>query len=603
MGVPPEMEVRFHSAAEAAPLLDVYRTEPQPGILLTGDIATMRELVLPRRRARGEHRRHPPSGRAPAVSALRLPHAATEQRALRDVAALGALVTAQDVPAARADPARGDARQRRGTSMRELLPLRMLGGLLGLDVVCFPQMMISRPLVGATLAGAFVGDTTTGLLVGVTLELIALATLPFGASRYPEWGSAGVVGGAIAAALHTQPRRARSPSACWRRSPRRGSAAGRSSSCASGTPGSARRKRAGARGGRARHGDRAPARRSHLRSRCARWRSPPSPTRLLFPVAHAAVALWSFSEHLSRAVTVGAASAVAAAAAWTIFHSARGARWYFAGRLGDRAPHPRAAMTAPPRAAARRRPDAARLGVHVASACSCARSPSRARGTTRRCSATASASRSSRCSDVCPVGSTPTRSRRRWRARARTSTRIRISRPSPSARWPAPSSVASPPSASSASARRSAAARQRRRSARVGGMASPLVARRARRLRARCAAADVVLIFVADVQRRALGLRIWGLYVGWTRGLAVASALAQSRAPRTGRRTSPAPPPRSPASPSRSPPRASSGSDGLLLEARSSRGADRRRLVRVHGRVEGWKLVARAHRCSSPSSR
>jgi hypothetical protein len=54
---------------------------------------------------------------------------------------------------------------------------------------------------------------------------------------------------------------------------------------------------------------------------------------LIFPVARATVALWTFDEHLSRAVTVGAASAVAAAAAWTIFHSARGARWYFAGGL------------------------------------------------------------------------------------------------------------------------------------------------------------------------------------------------------------------------------------------------------------------------------
>jgi hypothetical protein len=52
---------------------------------------------------------------------------------------------------------------------------------------------------------------------------------------------------------------------------------------------------------------------------------------LLFPVSRAAVGLWSFNENLSRAITVGAASAVAAAAAWTIFHSARGARWYFAG--------------------------------------------------------------------------------------------------------------------------------------------------------------------------------------------------------------------------------------------------------------------------------
>jgi PTS system mannose-specific IIC component len=87
----------------------------------------------------------------------------------------------------------------------ELLPLAMLGGLLGLDVVCFPQMMISRPLVGATVAGAFVGDTATGMLVGVTLELIALATLPFGASRYPEWGSASVVGGALFASQFSEP--------------------------------------------------------------------------------------------------------------------------------------------------------------------------------------------------------------------------------------------------------------------------------------------------------------------------------------------------------------------------------------------------------------
>ena len=39
------------------------------------------------------------------------------------------------------------------------------------------------------------------------------------------------------------------------------------------------------------------------------------------------------AEPSSRAFTVGASCAVAAAAAWTIFHSARGARWYFAGGL------------------------------------------------------------------------------------------------------------------------------------------------------------------------------------------------------------------------------------------------------------------------------
>jgi mannose/fructose/N-acetylgalactosamine-specific phosphotransferase system component IIC len=79
----------------------------------------------------------------------------------------------------------------------EWLAAALLGGLLGLDVVGFPQAMISRPLVAATIAGAFTGDPERGLLLGVVLELIALGTLPFGASRYPEWGSASVVGGVL----------------------------------------------------------------------------------------------------------------------------------------------------------------------------------------------------------------------------------------------------------------------------------------------------------------------------------------------------------------------------------------------------------------------
>jgi mannose/fructose/N-acetylgalactosamine-specific phosphotransferase system component IIC len=85
-------------------------------------------------------------------------------------------------------------------SLLEALPIALLGALLGLDVVSFPQAMVSRPIVAATLAGAFIGQAPAGLLIGVVLELIALDTLPFGASRYPEWGSAGVVGGALFAA-------------------------------------------------------------------------------------------------------------------------------------------------------------------------------------------------------------------------------------------------------------------------------------------------------------------------------------------------------------------------------------------------------------------
>ncbi len=81
----------------------------------------------------------------------------------------------------------------------ELLPLALLAGVFGLDVVSFPQAMISRPIVAATVAGAFFGSPLAGLVCGVALECLALESLPVGASRYPEWGSASVVAGAIAA--------------------------------------------------------------------------------------------------------------------------------------------------------------------------------------------------------------------------------------------------------------------------------------------------------------------------------------------------------------------------------------------------------------------
>jgi hypothetical protein len=50
-------------------------------------------------------------------------------------------------------------------------------------------------------------------------------------------------------------------------------------------------------------------------------------------VSLATLGTWSLSEPLSRGFVVSAASAVAGAAAWTIFHSARHARWYFVGGL------------------------------------------------------------------------------------------------------------------------------------------------------------------------------------------------------------------------------------------------------------------------------
>ena len=82
----------------------------------------------------------------------------------------------------------------------DVLVLAVLGGILGLDMVSFPQMQISRPIVSATLGGAFMGNAAVGLVCGVLLELFAHETIPVGASRYPEWGSSSVVAGAATVA-------------------------------------------------------------------------------------------------------------------------------------------------------------------------------------------------------------------------------------------------------------------------------------------------------------------------------------------------------------------------------------------------------------------
>lgn len=84
----------------------------------------------------------------------------------------------------------------------DLLPLVLLGAVIGFDTVSFPQAMLARPIVAATLGGALVGSALLGALCGAILECFALETLPVGASRYPEWGSASVVAGAMVGDAH-----------------------------------------------------------------------------------------------------------------------------------------------------------------------------------------------------------------------------------------------------------------------------------------------------------------------------------------------------------------------------------------------------------------
>lgn len=103
MGVPASIEVLFVSLAEAERRLGEWEQDDRTGILLAGDIDTMAALVgtgqIRKINIGGVHHR---AGRSERLRYVYL----TDEEAgkLRSLAANGVLVTAQDVPTARAVP-------------------------------------------------------------------------------------------------------------------------------------------------------------------------------------------------------------------------------------------------------------------------------------------------------------------------------------------------------------------------------------------------------------------------------------------------------------------------------------------------------------------
>ena len=209
----------------------------------------------------------------------------------------------------------------------EAIPIALLGALFGLDVVSFPQAMISRPIVAATLAGAFTGEIASGLLIGVVLELIALDTLPFGASRYPEWGSAAVVGGALFAA---QPEA--SPGALPA-----SLLASLLTASISGWSMVVLRRTIASRLQQSRErieeGSRSALLSLHLTGMTldlVRGALVTIVAMLIFsPLVRAIVAIWGADSAASRAVVVIVAAIVAGGALWKVFHSVRHVIWFF----------------------------------------------------------------------------------------------------------------------------------------------------------------------------------------------------------------------------------------------------------------------------------
>jgi mannose/fructose/N-acetylgalactosamine-specific phosphotransferase system component IIC len=217
-------------------------------------------------------------------------------------------------------------------SLIDVVPVAVLGAVLGLDVVGFPQAMVSRPLVAATAGGALMGHALSGMLIGAALELIALETLPFGAARYPEWGSAATVGGALYANHYGDPPGAMTMAVLasvatawiggWSMIQLRNANARAAHRHRSGLEAGARGTVIGLQIG----GLSADLLRGALLSGIA--------YATLSPLVTATLGLWEMNGKLSRAMVVGVSAAVAAGAAWKLFHSVPWARWIFLCGLG-----------------------------------------------------------------------------------------------------------------------------------------------------------------------------------------------------------------------------------------------------------------------------
>jgi len=101
MGVPPDVDVFFLSVADAASQYVRFTSDARTGILLTGDVSTMLQLVgrVPQIKTVNVGGIHHRTDRTQKLRYVFL--TADEERGLRAIASHDVEVTAQDVPATR----------------------------------------------------------------------------------------------------------------------------------------------------------------------------------------------------------------------------------------------------------------------------------------------------------------------------------------------------------------------------------------------------------------------------------------------------------------------------------------------------------------------
>lgn len=85
--------------------------------------------------------------------------------------------------------------------MKEILLVCLAGGICALDATAAWQVMLSQPLVSASIAGLLTGAPVTGAAVGILLQMLWSGSIPVGARPMPDAPVASVCGVWFASAL------------------------------------------------------------------------------------------------------------------------------------------------------------------------------------------------------------------------------------------------------------------------------------------------------------------------------------------------------------------------------------------------------------------
>ncbi len=83
----------------------------------------------------------------------------------------------------------------------QVLLIFIFGTIAGMGS-CLDEMQTHRPLIACTITGLILGDMTTGIIIGGTLEMIALGWMNIGAAIAPDAALASVISTILVVAGH-----------------------------------------------------------------------------------------------------------------------------------------------------------------------------------------------------------------------------------------------------------------------------------------------------------------------------------------------------------------------------------------------------------------